>query len=588
METRENTLSESERHVLEALLDDSDEIARRRARALLWWAKGQSAKAIARELGLRPGQVHKLTRSFLQKRLELFPAPALERAMRGVSGNTSVEQLIEQRPEDMPHGAHVAALALQLFDATASLHHLSPDWRRVLEAAAQLHCLGGHSVHNGHSEERARQLIVAHNFEEFTPQQRDVMACLVSAQRKQAKIAQDPLFSEFDDATRQTTLALIALLRVADTLDSTKTQSTQIASIAVNSVVEVSVVGRGAARDANRANKKTDVWNQVLTPPLVIRATEDDADGAWRAHPELDAPMSMGRLARLVLSEQFAKFKSYTEAVCQGDDADAVHDMRVATRRMNSAFRLFKPYLPAKRIKKLRRELDEWRSALGEARNLDVLLTNLKAYRAGAPAAEADKLEQVRDDWQNERKKLQAHLADLIEGSAYTKWLDRMQALVAEEDRSGTPRVAQVAPALLWEEYGKVRAYETHFESSNVQELHALRIAIKRLRYALEFFSPTLESKPVELIEPLVALQDRLGAIHDAVVAGEALTRFIQDETRQPVDSGDLTGSFQAVAAYDAHLQQEIAELRTHLGEAWQLVMRPDYRSKLAETTASF
>ena len=69
-----------------------------------------------------------------------------------------------------------------------------------------------------------------------------------------------------------------------------------------------------------------------------------------------------------------------------GSDIEALHDMRVAVRRMRAAVELFRPYLPKEHAAYLRKDLRRLGRALGPARDCDVMLANLEAYRADLPA----------------------------------------------------------------------------------------------------------------------------------------------------------------------------------------------------------
>ncbi len=613
--------------MLRALLDDPDDTARRRARALLDWADGHGPKAIARDLGVRPAQVHKLTRAFLQKRLEVFPQPSLERALRGASGATNIPSLLAKYPSNPKHLAHVAALALQLFDATRELHQLGGQWRRVLEAGARLHNLGSQTAEDARHLYRAHDLVLAHNIAGFSPQERDVIACLTLFHRKKVKPEQDGLFVLFEPELQRATLALAAILRVANGLDITNTQTTAIGSITLYPVTEVVVAGADAEENAACANKRADLWRHVLALPLVVRVGTSPRTASRRRsgerHPRLDAvpspwegegvtspqpshqreggravggsertfkPLtsddSMRTAARQVISHQFDKLLGFEEAVRAGKDVESVHDMRVACRRLNSAFRLFRTYLAKKNVRKLRPVLEQLRDALGAARNLDVLLAELDAFRARAePELEHD-LEPVRAAWQHERAQAQAALVRLFGSSAYGEWVERMETFLTGSHDDSTPTVAQVVPALVWKRYGVVRGFEAQLSTAALEELHALRIEIKRLRYTLEFFAEAFGEKPMQLIEPLVALQDQLGAIQDAVVGGQALTDFIAAQARAAQHAGETIGSFQGVAAYRAHLQERIHLRRAQLPEHWRVVMSREYRSMLGQVTA--
>jgi CHAD domain-containing protein len=142
----------------------------------------------------------------------------------------------------------------------------------------------------------------------------------------------------------------------------------------------------------------------------------------------------------------------------------------------------------------------------------------------------------------------------------------------------------------LWKEYGKVRAHQDRLQEESLEELHALRIEIKRLRYTLEFFSETLDAhRKISdiLIEPLVALQDHLGQIQDAVVTGQELTDFITAEAKSAKRTGGASPEFQAIAAYHSEMQTRITNLRASLPAKWQVVMDASYRRQFGIATAS-
>ncbi len=302
--------------------------------------------------------------------------------------------------------------------------------------------------------------------------------------------------------------------------------------------------------------------------------------------PPLTAQSSMHAAARQILAHQFSKLERVEPDVRAANDVEAVHDMRVACRRINSAFRLFKAYLPNKRVKKLRGVMEQLRDTLGAARNLDVLSADLDAFAENVSDTERAQLQLIRDEWNQQRASQQNALLTLLDSAEFAKWCKRMEQFLAEEDTGATSRVADVLPALLWRQYGAVRAYETRLNQATLEELHALRIDIKRLRYTLEFFADAFGDKPTQLIEPLIALQDQLGLMQDAVVAGQALTAFIVTQARTAQEQGALLADFQAIAAYHAHLQNRITELRAQLPAQCLIITNTAYRELLAQTAA--
>lgn len=591
MDTRENTLSERERRVINALLDDPDAKTRRRARALLDWAGGAPPETIASNAGVRPSQIEKLTLGFAQARLELFPPAALERASRGLAGVTTAYELLDHYPTDVAHANYVTDLALQLYDATLQVHCLAPEWRAVLEAGARLHNLGAASGDDSPNPRAAHDLILAHQLAGYSATQRDVIACLALFHRKKVKPDRDPIFSVLDPATQRITLALAAILRVANALDNSLSQTTAITDIAVKSTVQVTVTGPFAPGDASRAAAKADLWNEVLPQPLTALAEGEplapDRPKKRKGKLGIQRKEPITRAARKLLSLQLARIQGLEDSVRAQQAVDSVHDMRVATRRMVSALRLTRPYIARKKYKKLRGELVELRDALGELRNLDVMLAHLRNYYKDLAPDQLLSLDPLIAAWEGDR--LAAHQAVLkqLDSPGYDKWIEQVQEFFKSGSEDSAPRVADRVPEIVWKQYGVLRNFETRLGDASPEALHRLRIDVKQLRYTLEFFTEVLGPETPGLIEPLVALQDHLGTLQDTVIASRAVSEFIAAQARHARRHGGEAGSPEGAGLYLNLLLTRLLELRAGLPELWAPVMRPSYRAALAAAVAA-
>jgi CHAD domain-containing protein len=89
--------------------------------------------------------------------------------------------------------------------------------------------------------------------------------------------------------------------------------------------------------------------------------------------------------------------------------------------------------------------------------------------------------------------------------------------------------VREVVPGLIYSRLGAVRAYGPMVNSATVPQLHALRIEFKQLRYALEFFVEVLGKECKQVIDLIKKLQDHLGDLHDADVACQILSSFLEN-----------------------------------------------------------
>jgi CHAD domain-containing protein len=197
-------------------------------------------------------------------------------------------------------------------------------------------------------------------------------------------------------------------------------------------------------------------------------------------------------------------------------DAEFVHDLRVATRRARAALRLT-PRAGVTVDAKLGEELAWLARACGPLRDLDVFLVWVAAALATtvtAPEPRQAILMALGEQRSSalavaEEAVTSPHLASLL-------GLLRQHPLPG----AGAAATAAAAPPLVIREVRVLTRWRKREpEALTEEELHRVRIAAKRARYALEFFAPALPVDVRRAVRGLVRVQDTLGAHHDAVVA---------------------------------------------------------------------
>lgn len=216
------------------------------------------------------------------------------------------------------------------------------------------------------------------------------------------------------------------------------------------------------------------------------------------------------------------------------DDPEYIHQMRVALRRLRAALRLFAPLLPPDFTTRLLPKLRELMAMLGSARDYDVLQSEIIAPVAAALPDEprlAALARRLAEESQAARAAAIAHLRAPHHGELVIGALAMLHALALPPSDAAAPTLSEFAQARLRRLRKKVRALAAAARSDDAASLHALRIGIKRLRYALEFFSPLLASKPLrKALAHLAALQDTLGQINDLANAGTLLSSCAGDD----------------------------------------------------------
>ena len=293
----------------------------------------------------------------------------------------------------------------------------------------------------------------------------------------------------------------------------------------------------------------------------------------------------------------FAEMLSHEQGTVQGEDIEELHDMRVATRRMRTAFDIFSPAFPAKVMQHQLRGLQKIGRVLGKVRDLDVLLEKAVCYRDKSDVNEQAWIQPLLDDWNNtiERKRLK--MAKHLRSEAYQnfKYNFNLFLQVPEtidnqpiSDNGTYSRVRDVVPVLVYSRYAAVRAYEAILTSASINQLHALRIEFKKFRYTLEYFREILGDGINKAISELKHLQDHLGELHDADVACQLVIDFMQEwdknQLQRPITERQNP---EPIVTYLAYLHAERYRLTSTFPELWRKFNRTEFRQIIAQAVSA-
>lgn len=225
---------------------------------------------------------------------------------------------------------------------------------------------------------------------------------------------------------------------------------------------------------------------------------------------------------QLVLKRYFVEFLQLEPGARLGEDREALHQMRVATRRMRAALRLFQDFLPVSVL----RYRESWRwitNVLGPVRDLDVKLEQLDAWRAEAPDDEQGAFAEIAPIVFRQRALARKRMLRSLDGNRYARLTQRFAQILEQGPAKSCARhslLGDVLPNLVEPLHRKVlKAGKRIKHTPDLENYHRLRIAAKKLRYALEFSSPLSRNHAKNLRKRLVKLQDVLGQFNDAHVA---------------------------------------------------------------------
>jgi exopolyphosphatase/guanosine-5'-triphosphate,3'-diphosphate pyrophosphatase len=230
---------------------------------LAWILKRTGAESIVvGERGLREGILLDYTSQTGQK-------PDVDRDVRA----RSVDRLLRRGNAEVLHAAHVARLALEIFDRTHALHQLTATEREWLQYGALLHDIGcyvGYARHQRHSY----YLITHGDLTGFSAEEVEIIASLARYHKGGGPKARHENWQRLNPYLRLVVEKLAAMLRIADGLDRSHRQLVTEVECRVRSRrVDFSVTARGDCEaELDLARRKADLFEHVFDRRAVFRA----------------------------------------------------------------------------------------------------------------------------------------------------------------------------------------------------------------------------------------------------------------------------------------------------------------------------
>ena len=256
------------------------------------------------------------------------------------------------------------------------------------------------------------------------------------------------------------------------------------------------------------------------------------------------------------------QFRANT-AAAEAENAEGIHQMRVALRRLRTVFVLFAPCCERRTRDRFNTEIRKAGAPLGRARDWDVfaIQTLPKAMKDGVGE---DLLADLARAAQNGREKAHAAVRRLIRGRQLAALVGDIEIRVADgtwRAAGGEPPTtpaAELLPGLLDRLLRKVEKRAKRLSGLSPKELHPLRKSIKKLRYSAEDAEGLFKRKRVEdFIKHCKKLQALLGEINDAATTAH----FLEEMGR--------VGSSQGARALLAWNSKRCALARGKLSPAW-------------------
>lgn len=253
-----------------------------------------------------------------------------------------------------------------------------------------------------------------------------------------------------------------------------------------------------------------------------------------------------------VVANTLAHFVANWAALRETDHPEAIHQMRVALRRMRSAFSMFKLALPCAEFDLLGSEAKRIAAVLGPARECDAFAKNAEQ----GPLADANhpaSCQAMLEALQAHRSAAYATARALIEAPATTAFVLKVQRFLAcktwQDAGNNAELLAQparkFARGVLRKLHARVLKRGQGLRHISDQDRHKLRIALKNLRYGAEFFGSLFnrQNKLKAYVDGISKLQDLLGTHNDGVTARKLLAE-LSEKSGAPIEaaSGFMLG----------------------------------------------
>jgi CHAD domain-containing protein len=268
-----------------------------------------------------------------------------------------------------------------------------------------------------------------------------------------------------------------------------------------------------------------------------------------------------------------AQIEANLPGVMRSRDPEFIHQMRVGMRRLRSTFIAFRAAIPSAVSSGIRCELRGATQALGAARDWDVLCESLsEACRTRFPeraSLEALLRHAALRRSVSLRRARRAVDAVKFRGALLRarRWLTSLRWREKIPVEILTAPVAPLARRALKRLFRKALACGENAAALRDDDLHQLRIRIKRLRYACEFFASLYPPKRARLfLRQLQRLQDTLGELNDLAVAERLLDAV----------SAATPDVRPATARLRVRRQRSERRLLTHLGTQWDSLRAAD------------
>jgi CHAD domain-containing protein len=273
-----------------------------------------------------------------------------------------------------------------------------------------------------------------------------------------------------------------------------------------------------------------------------------------------------------IMHRQLTALVQEINGVRRSRDIEYIHRMRVATRRLRSALPLFGILIAEKKWSYWFRRIRGLTRALGEARDADVQIEHLDELQQTLTIPVRAGVRRLMLRIKQKRRALQVNVLDALSDFEQSKIVEDMAQRFAPLDiyrdtiDKKDVELLRLAADAINEKLKEFLAFsEIVDKPERIEELHAMRIAAKHLRYTIEFFAPLYENELKPHLKALREAQELLGSIHDCDVWIAYLPQFMQEERQRTVEYFGYARPYKRLEPGLLYYQQLRSEERENL-----------------------
>ena len=246
--------------------------------------------------------------------------------------------------------------------------------------------------------------------------------------------------------------------------------------------------------------------------------------------PAIGGDVSISDGLTIIISHLLDVLLYWADTFRRQRDPEAIHQARVATRRLRSALSIYAPVTPFAELADTAAAVKRCASTLGAARDWDVFLAGTGASLAKMRGRDP-RISLLLRAAARRRDATYAELADYLDGPDFRHLeLSLGAATVLRPWDAGSPPHAQTGPfalTVLTRRLKRIRRRGREIDALSIEMLHELRKDCKRLRYAAEFFAPAFPAKRTRpFLRWLSALQEELGNLNDNAASAHLMVQL--------------------------------------------------------------